>query len=203
MKNAILIVVVLALLASLGGNGLLILNDASQAKAIQGWQAQNSSLSSRLATVTTQRDQALASVAEDKDTISGLQGAVKEKDDLIASLHSQVTDLQGSDSNMQSQLSRVMCSASIPASGVAGLTTNQALIEPVTKAVEQETGLVSTDTTFEVVWNNSKTAIFTVYVTQNGKQVSGKVVVSWDESASEVDAVFDMTDACMLYVPGE
>ncbi|MGA2111498.1 MAG: hypothetical protein ABSG98_05035 [Anaerolineales bacterium] len=170
MKNAILIVVVIALLASLAVNGGLYLNNASQGKEIQRWQAQNRSLSSGVATETTQGNQAIAYVAEDNNTISALQGSVGQKDDSIASLQSQLTNLRATDANMLSQLSNVMCSATIPASDVIGLSTNQALIEPVTKALEQQSGLESTRTEFEVVWNYSKTAIFTVTLHRTGRR---------------------------------
>lgn len=51
MKNGILIVAVLELLASLVGNGLLILNKASQSRAIVTWQQQNAECQRELAGV--------------------------------------------------------------------------------------------------------------------------------------------------------
>ncbi|MGA2821795.1 MAG: hypothetical protein ABSF61_14245 [Anaerolineales bacterium] len=95
-----------------------------------------------------------------------------------------------------------MCSTNIPASQVVGISTNPALIEPVTKAVEQASGDVSANTNFDVIWNNSKRAIFTVYLTENAKQVTGKVLVAWDHNATVVDGIFNMDDACMFYIPG-
>ncbi|MGA2821794.1 MAG: hypothetical protein ABSF61_14240 [Anaerolineales bacterium] len=94
IKNAILIVAVLALLASLAGNGILALGNADKAKALVGWQGRTTSLTSQLDQVTGERDQARAGLANARQTIATLTKDNSDKDASIASLKSQRTENQ-------------------------------------------------------------------------------------------------------------
>jgi regulator of replication initiation timing len=96
------------------------------------------------------------------------------------------------------KLRHAMCSTPIPADKVESVSTNQALIDPVTKAADDYYGMNSVNTTFELLWNNTKTAIFTIL--QKDK-TSTKVLVSWSFDTNKVLAITDVGEGCLYYLP--
>lgn len=162
-KNVVLILLTVALLASLGGIGALVF-------AIRTWQARNSDLDARLVQVTSERE------------------AVK------ANLY----DLQNSYASLKSQVGRLMCLYVISPSQMNSVSTNQALVEPITRVVDAEYAISSINTGYDLTWNNSKTAIFTV---ENSNRATVKVVASWGSSSNKLEAIYDIGQGCFYYLP--
>jgi hypothetical protein len=67
--------------------------------------------------------------------------------------------------------------------------------------MEEDYNMTSVDTSFDVQWNNSKSAVFDVIGIDSGERYSYKAVVSWDFDKSQINAIFDIGQGCYYYVP--
>ena len=93
-------------------------------------------------------------------------------------------------------LRMVNCSKTIKASEIQSVNTNLGLVDIITRIVESNYRFSSIQTTFDTVWNNSKTAIFEIL---NPDKESIKVVVSWDSKKSRVIGIYDFYFACFYF----
>jgi hypothetical protein len=95
------------------------------------------------------------------------------------------------------KLIAINCSVTIPTDSVKGVSTNQALIDPITKAAESYYSINSVSTTFELLWNNTKTATFTLRFPDKS---TSKILVSWGFNTNRVKSIFNMGDGCLYYI---
>ncbi|HEX8992414.1 MAG TPA: hypothetical protein VF784_12110 [Anaerolineales bacterium] len=192
MKTALLIGLSVILLLSLGANGFLVYQNRRQSDGANKAATQASLQRQQLAQQLTQ------GVAT---ATSGIQTAQAKSDDLnraVGTLTSDRYQLLAEKDRLSRQVQRVMCPHTIPLSAVTDVSSNAALVEPITKAVEQNWGFSSIDTSYKTLWNNSKTAVFDIL---DQDRASVKVVVSWNRDASKIDGIYDVAGTCYLHLP--
>ena len=194
MKNAILIVgaflLVIALCMSLGGNAYQFYQSSQARGQMQAMQKDLSNSQSKLSTALSDLNQANA-------RISSLTERAEQAEDKYNDLSSLQSSTKSKLDNAQADLNAVYCTVTIPTADARYASTNASLLDPITEAVEKNADLGSIDTSYVVIWNNSKDAIFTIKMRDN---TTFKVAVSWSWSASNhVRAIYDINGGCYFY----
>lgn len=136
--------------------------------------------------------------AELDDKQAELEQTVSEYDETVEKLEVELGTKNETIVTLRGQVKNAMCKDSIEKSTLSGITTNQGLIDLLTKNIEESYGTVSISTTFDLVWNNSKTAIFRI---MNNNNESYDLVVSWYFDKSQIKAIYDINSGCIMYVP--
>jgi cell division protein FtsB len=202
----IAIVLGVALMSSLVGVGVLAMGNDDKTKAIAAWQAREQTLKGNISALTGQNDYLNSRVASLNSQVAGLKSDLTNerqssaaKDKNIADLNNQVTQLTSDRAALATRLRGMECGQTMDRATVSSVATDQGLIDPLTKAVESDYGETFVQTTYDVLWSDSKSAVFTLLGKGNA---SVKVAVSWDfNTPSTVSGVYNINQACWYYEP--
>jgi len=182
---------VLAVIAQQNTNSAIV--SQANVKQLMGRVAD---LTSRNESLNSQASGLSSDLANERQASAGKDKTIGSLETQIASLETQVGTLQSDNSNMRARVNQVMCpyTLALPNS----VSTNQSLVDPITRAVEEGYGKSSVSTSFTVLWNNSKTANFDVILPGN---ISIKVIASWNLDTGVLQGVYDVGGSCFLYLP--
>ncbi len=189
-KTTLSIALAVLLVVSLAGNGVLLVQARQQAVAIDSLSRTLTGTRNQLSMVNTDLVTTRFQLAMANDQLKTLTRQVTNENILNA-------NLTGERDPLLDMTSFPMCATTIAASSLAGLSSNQGLVGPITKAVEGEYSFIPVDATYSPLWNNSKTAIFTFL---DDKNETVKAVASWDPALGRIDAIFDLASGCLTYV---
>lgn len=189
MNKTILIILVIALVSSLIGVGFLY-NENDQAKSLLVTK------DAELSQTKDKQSQAEKELSQTEKELLQSQTDLQDMQKTFAKNQASLDKLQKDFNLLNGEVSRLRtanCSKTIKTSEIQTITTNQGLVDPITKTVESLYKFSSIKTSFDTIWNNSKTAIFDI---RNSDNESFKVVVSWDFKLSRIKGIYDIYGAC-------
>ena len=138
-------------------------------------------------------------LSETEKLLSQARTELKSKDESITSLKSQLSTERQENVSLTMKVRKIMCSSNtISKNEIVLASTNQGLVNPITRFVEAAWGFSSTNTWFDTLWSNSKTAIFDV---QGPDKATVKVVVSWNRDTSVIKGIYDIGLTCFYFFP--
>lgn len=192
MNKIILWALAVVLVFSLGGVGYFAL-EASKQKAVI------SELHQDLKEVDGKLSAKEKELTETEKQLSQVKADLTDSKAELAKGQKIMSDLRKQNDALRRQLiqwNAVKCNTPIPYEEVNSISTNQGLIELITKTAEDDMGFSSVRTSFEVLWNNSKTAIFTIV---DQERATVKIAVVWDFNTGEVIGIYNLNWACVYY----
>jgi methyl-accepting chemotaxis protein len=184
MNRILQVVIIIILVFSLAGNlmlGLFLFNTIQKVGALTG---DLSKTNEELSTVK-------ADLAQSETDLQSAVDELKQKTEKLKEATNALTVANRT-------LKGFMCPVTIPAEAIEKALTNNALVDPITKAEEEVYASESVNTTFDVFWNNSRTAIFTV---DWSDQTTSKVLVTWAFDDNDVSAISSVGEGCFYYLP--
>ena len=199
MNKAIIVGLVVALVISLAGMGFLAYQYSNHTASIL-------QLDEDLKQAKGDLSQAEQELGQTKGQLSKTEGELSRVKADLASSQAELDKRQHSIDKLRDDnrtLSRDLadiqamnCGRRIFESEIRSVSTNQGLVELITRAVESNYRFSSINTTFDLVWNNSKTAVFDI---QDQDRGTVKVVVSWNSTTNRVTGIYDVNGACFYY----
>jgi len=190
MKKLLLTTILTLLVASLAFNGVQFNASAQQDAAITLMKDENQSQADELAVLQSRLD-------ETEILLQNALLAIEENSNTITTLQSDYRILQSSSAAAQSKVNGLMCKNRIAPETIQNLSTNQSLIEPITAVMEKNYNFNSVSASFELVWDDNKSAIFSV---TNQKNEIARSIVTWGQTSNNVEAVYDIALACFYYI---
>lgn len=183
MNKIFQIAVLIILTLSIAGNavlGFVLSNEIQNGNALKN----------KLNEVNVQLSDTRSALLKTQADLETTKESLDKKTDALSALSKKYTEVS-------TKLNRVMCKDIISAETVKSVSTNQALIDPITKVSEKYYSDNSVNTTFELLWNNTKTAEFTITWPD---QLTSKVLVSWGFDTSRIEAIVNAGDGCLFYI---
>ena len=182
MKKSVLIAVIGLLVISLGGNAYQFYLRSTWVSAYER--------------TKQELDNAKKDLAKTNSKLADTEQELMKEKSASADLSKKLNASLSEKAILQGKIDRVNCPIQIDKSRIDAVSSNQGLIDAITNATERSYGIVSVGTSFSTIWNNSKSAIFTI----TAKDASTiKAVASWDFNISRVNAVYDINDGCVYY----
>jgi len=198
MNKTITIILAIALVISLVGITFLGFLTFKRINQIETLSSELDKVNDALTQTKNKLSLSEKNLSETQTELTQAQSDLANKDTQISSLQADKAELQNERNEFISTMNKAMCLETIDKTLIKNVSTNQNLVDPITKIVESEYGFASINTVFEPVWNNSKTAIFDV-VDKDRSTV--KVVVSWDMNVSDVLGIYNINNSCYYYLP--
>lgn len=190
-KVTIPIIAILFLVSAFLGYQIFVNN-----RTISELTANKKELTSQLSQAEIKLNTSQAELLENKNLIEEYQSDMEDAQKEIDEKQETISSLKRTITQLSNENDKIKCSTSLSASEISA-STNQGLTDAITKAVENDYGFTSISTTFRTVWNNSKTAIFTI---KDPDRASVEVVVSWDFNTSRVNGIYNINSACMYFI---
>jgi cell division protein FtsB len=172
----------------IGGALVLLLVLSVAGNILLGYSLSNKT--KEAATLSNQLSETNSKLSESQANLETTTETLKKKSDALKDISKKYTDVF-------IQLGKVMCSDTISPESIQTISTNQALIDPITKVAEKYYADTSVTTTFELLWNNTKTAIFTITWPD---QFTSKILVSWGFEANKIQTILNVGDGCLFYI---
>jgi len=153
------------------------------------------------ATLELETKKIMLSQVQDKLTSTETQLSQRQSDlakekEITSSLNQQVTDLINEKNSLTGKLDGFMCRFTMPSEQAALVATNESLVDPIAKMIEQAISGGVIYKGYTLLWNNSKDAYF-VYFDKD--QTSTKVVSVWDFDTGKLNAVYNINGNCFYY----
>jgi uncharacterized protein HemX len=196
MNKIITIILAIVLASSLAANGLLGFQISKKNKTITEY-------SVKLSTTITELEMTKIFLSQTQDQLSQTQGKLTQTEaDLTmqktqnGSLNEQVTALTNDNNTLFQKLDSFMCSSRLDPEQVMSAGTNESLIDPINKVLEQQNSGSMVYQGYTFFWNNSKDALFTYL----DKEQKGKLAaVIWNFEGGNLAAIYNLNGNCFLY----
>ncbi len=195
MNKTIATILTTVLASSLAANGLLGFQISKKNKTITEYSA-------KLSTTITELQTNKIFLSQTQDQLSQTQGKLTQtKTDLAAqitqngSLNEQVTALTNDNNTLFQKLDSFMCSSRLDPQQVMSAGTNESLIDPINKVLEQKNSGSMVYQGYTFFWNNSKDALFTYF---DKEQKSELVATIWDFDTGNLSAVYNINHNCFF-----
>lgn len=144
--------------------------------------------------ITSDRDAITAQSEEIQSLLDESLLTIEQQTAELTAAQEDYRKLQASSAKAVSTVNGLKCREQISGDALEKITTNQGLIELITEATEKTYRVASVNTTFDLIWDNSKSAIFHI-VTVN--KTVARSVVTWDQNS--VTSIYDISLACFYF----
>jgi hypothetical protein len=183
MNRIVQIALIAGLLISLAANamlGLLWFTASSQTKD-----------------AARELDEVTKSVAALETDLADAQQELKDTQAELAEKTKDLTDMTSKYAAANRDYREILCGVKWTAGDLDDVGSNREMAEFLSGKYEEYYGEAPVDVTFELLWSNIKTALFTVEWPDNS---SSKTLVSWEPGLGHVERIYDPGEACFLYV---